>query len=1301
MSKDNRTSLNELINRANRGGKNLDTETIKNFIDKQEDLKRKKGLSPTQKVLIGFVTISGLALIPIPVMAYLRDRKKYVNTFIDFNIEEIEDSEIKFELNATVADIQVTELEGYRFDGWYSDKEYTTRLDSDHVINNNSTIYGRYIKLLSIKVIFNGLENIYTVDEGTTISQVVSNIQVDSNVKFSGWCSNADYSSEIDLTTALNDNCVIYGGYITTNKVEVVIDGVRTIKQIEIGVTLQQLSEQLQITDYNSCGWFIDEGLTIQATEINDNITIYTKSATLDLLTFTKEEDGTYTASGAELEDDAEPVDVVIPVRYADGIVSGVNFKDNIKISKVTLPVTVKKLEANVFDGCDRLLGINLHNELVEIGDYCFRGNQLLSNVHIPASVTRLGKYAFNKCFALSNITFAEESKITKILSDTFWNCYSLKEIIIPSKVESIGMTAFQNCYLLSKVILPDDLKIIYSSAFINCGSLKEIQLPKNLEQLGSNAFSKSSITRMVIPATVTKINGNPASSSLEEIIVEEGNTVYDSRNNCSAVIETATNKLLIGTKSTIIPETVTSIADKAFNNCTTVTEISIPAGVTTIENSAFKGCTGLTKVNIPSNSQLKYIGQSAFESCSSLISIDIPSSLEDLGNSAFINCITLEKVDFSDDSPIRIIENKTFEGCLKLKNISLPKSLTVIGERAFYGCEGLCNITLPDGLATIDNSAFANCENLCEINIPASVITINMRSFSYNYNLHTVNIPEDSNLTTIGAVAFFNCHKLTQIVIPSKVSSIGSDAFTSCSSLSVIYNLSALNFKQGNSGYGGIARYAKEIKTTLEASDKLVISNGIKYLVDGDKFTAVGLVDKTLTEITLDERTTNIGDYAFYKDNNITKVNINNGLTTIGACAFEYCTLLQYVNLADSTTNVQRSAFSNCTSLTNINIENVITIGNNAFSGCTALSNIALGNNMTSIGASLFSYCTSLTEIVLPSNISSVPNSIFSGCTSLNKVTLPEGVITIGSNAFSSCHELASIILPSTLQEIKLNAFNDCISLMEIYNLSNLEIAVGETTHGSVGLNAKAVNISTSTPSRIVEYGGVVYYVDDADRIALFASNKSATNIVLHEDTIEIKARAFSSNECIESIELPSGLKVIGDRAFQGCVALKNVIIPEGVTTIGEYAFGSCNALVDITIPSSVVNIGDNIFKSCASLTWATIYSPIIGDLEFYLCESLKCVDILGECVSIGEYAFCGCKSLETISISVPFTIKRIGHNAFWECYKLKDIDIDSKGWNTTTSSDYIGGSPVCFIFEMISVNYLKYLTDHYWYRQ
>ena len=241
--------------------------------------------------------------------------------------------------------------------------------------------------------------------------------------------------------------------------------------------------------------------------------------------------------------------------------------------------------------------------------------------ITFDALLKSIGDYAFRECSSLSSITIP--NSVTSIGDYAFWDCSSLTSITIPNSVTSIGKWAFAGCSSLTSITIPNSVTSIRDAVFYYCSSLSSITIPNSVTSIGHSAFNEcSSLTSITIPNSVTSI-GKWAfgyCSSLTSMLVEEGNVTYDSRENCNAIIETATNTLVVGCKNTTIPNSVTSIGDYAFYECTSLASITIPNSVTSIGDGAFRACSSLTSITIPNS--VTSIGRVAFGYCSSLTSV-------------------------------------------------------------------------------------------------------------------------------------------------------------------------------------------------------------------------------------------------------------------------------------------------------------------------------------------------------------------------------------------------------------------------------------------------------------------------------------------------------------------------------------------------------------------------------------------------------------------------------------------------------------------------------------------------------
>ena len=208
-----------------------------------------------------------------------------------------------------------------------------------------------------------------------------------------------------------------------------------------------------------------------------------------------------------------------------------------------------------------------------------------------------------------------------------FIRCTDLTSVSIPNSVAIIGSNAFNGCKGLTTIDIPASVRNIQNSAFAFCSNLNSVTLRNGLEHIGSEAFSNcTSLESVTIPASVTTLEDYIFDDcpALASIVVDENNTTYDSRDNCNAIIETSTNRLVHGCYNTVIPNTVTTLGRDAFWGRTGLTQISIPSSVTSMEEDVFYG-TGLTSIVVPSS--ITHIGNNAFANCQNLVKADIRST--------------------------------------------------------------------------------------------------------------------------------------------------------------------------------------------------------------------------------------------------------------------------------------------------------------------------------------------------------------------------------------------------------------------------------------------------------------------------------------------------------------------------------------------------------------------------------------------------------------------------------------------------------------------------------------------------
>ncbi len=232
----------------------------------------------------------------------------------------------------------------------------------------------------------------------------------------------------------------------------------------------------------------------------------------------------------------------------------------------------------------------------------------------------------------------------------------------------------------------------IGESAFEGCSDLTSVSIPNSVTTIGNYAFS--------------------GCSGLQSIVVDENNTVFDSRRNSNAIIKTATNTLILGCKNTIIPNSITAIGGAAFYDCSELTSITIPYGVTSIGSSAFRGCTSLISITIPES--VTQIGGATFAECSSLHTIKLPNSITTMGERVFSDCISLTSITLPNS--ITYIPFCGFWGCKSLTSIIIPENITSIRVSAFDGCGSLKYVIMPKSITSVGIYAFSDCSSLTDV---------------------------------------------------------------------------------------------------------------------------------------------------------------------------------------------------------------------------------------------------------------------------------------------------------------------------------------------------------------------------------------------------------------------------------------------------------------------------------------------------------------------------------------------------------------------------------------------------------
>lgn len=391
---------------------------------------------------------------------------------------------------------------------------------------------------------------------------------------------------------------------------------------------------------------------------------------------------------------------------------------------------------------------------------------------------------------------------------------------------------------------------------------------------------------------------------------------------------------------------------------------------------------------------------------------------------------------------------------------------------------------------------------------------------------------------------------------------------------------------------------------------------------------------------------------------------------------------------------DIRDGAFNNCSNLTKLTLpSNVKNIGKNAFKGCLSLKEVYYNSDIAGWCGIKFSNEASnplgrettlfinneiITNVEIPNSVTKIGDYAFYFFNSLTSITIPDIVTSIGSSAFQNCRKLTSITIPSSVKTIGYNAFYACERITEVYNFSN--ISLNSLNNSNITEYAKIIH-TRNEPSNFVASNGVLYFINESEKIAIAPIDYDVTSLVIDDDCTEINRYAF----------------------FE-CHDLKNLIIPNSVNIIGELAFAHCDSLsYNEDENAKYLGNSQNPNLVLIEVTNKDITSfkvkdntKIIYFRAFFDCKNINSIIISESVNSIGEDAFSYCKNLT--SITIPKSVYYIGKYAFYNCTALSEVIFDNpKNWLAMRSGEYSQAIGLSSSDVSNSTLVAEYLTTNY----
>lgn len=937
------------------------------------------------------------------------------------------------------------------------------------------------------------------------------------------------------------------------------------------------------------------------------------------------------------------------------------------------------------------------------------------AEVEVNLKLYYTGNIIIPKEVVYDSITYS----VTAIGGMAFYQSYDLTSIEIPESVTSIGEKAFYQCFSLTSIEIPESVISIGSEAFRGCSGLSSIKIPGSVTSVGNSAFSGcSNIGTVIFEDGENDLN--LYSEAFNSCQLEEGylgRNIFNYQNK--AISPFQGHKTL---KNVIIGNSVTSIADYAFQDCSGLTSINIPGSVTSIGNYAFSGCSNLTSI--------------AFEDGESEL-VDYSKTYDDHTAYSYVYLG-------------RILTSPAHFPGQNIQTFEFGENISSIQKALFQG-RTVCDMILSSGMQSINSEDLpAGLESICLKSGTYNPVPTSFRGELRGINPETtLEMASNPDFDPFGRLTYKEDNKYYSILIWNRpIDATGAYYINDAGALipenqpctlrthyadgCILHNgedvTDRVTSDEGYTLTPSSARYRDKILTidstnlrnvTLQNAGSLFNELGLDQIQAAEGLVITGNINGT------DVMTLNRMPKLKYLD--LTDANIvNGGMTyrdnlktsdnTIGSYFFNSLSNLVVLKLPKSITTIEDNAFNGCSSLASLTIPgNCVSMGKSLFTGCEKLYKITFEKGEANLNASgdlcgvntyevylsrnivNGRFTNSLRKLVIGDGASALDNYIIYPCKNITELIIENGPFLSMTRLinFPSC-QLKTVYIGRGI-DISFASFNS-IESVRINNgsipskcfssnksLKTVEIS-GECTIGSYAFNGcsalKELSISGNgvienscfygcTLLDNINFCGIGKY---SFRYDAFDACESQRNVAIDDLTAWCKLNfstgsnpfAYNANlilngETVTDLVIPETIDKINGYAFYGST-IKTLIVNDNIKSIGAYAFSESKLLQSAKLSNNVANIGACAFMNCSALASINIPDVLqtISKDTFYKCSSLTEVKIPETVHSIGISAFYECSNLTEIKI--PDNVEIIDKNAFYGCSGASSIIFGNK---------------------------------------